>query len=60
MPHIGEKIRIYFPTMREADVITMTNTRGSSGEMATTNTLNKPTIIAKICERTCSAFLKEK
>ncbi len=43
MPHIGEKIRIHFPTMRAADVITMSSTRGSSGEMATTKTMNKPT-----------------
>ncbi len=26
MPHIGVKIRIYFPTMRAADVITMSST----------------------------------
>ncbi len=43
MPHIGEKIRIYFPTIREAEVITMTNAHGSSGEMSTTRTMNKPT-----------------
>ncbi len=43
MPHIGEKIRIYFPTMREAEAITMSSTRGSSGEIATNKTMNKPT-----------------
>ncbi len=43
MPHIGENIRIYFPTMRAAEAITMSSTRGSSGEIATNKTLNKPT-----------------
>ncbi len=59
MPHIGEKIRIYFPTMRAAQAITMTNTRGSNGEMATTKTLNKPTIIAKICNELVRLFWKK-
>ncbi len=43
MPHIGERVKVQFPTMIEAEALTMCSNRGNSGEIATVSTMNKPT-----------------